>query len=319
MNAISLKAGDKIRVIAPSMSKHPHETRYGYAEKLLTKKGYKVDYGKYVKNLDFLGTATVEQRLEDLHDAYKDPGVKLVLTLNGGWSTNELLPLINWQTIIDNPKPIVGYSDNTVLISAIQAMTGQITYMGPHFGTLGYKRGQEFTLKNLLTAIENDSFQIEPSKNWADLYSSKVKRTKWYVINPGSAEGMILGGNAGSYYLLQGTKYMPKFTQPFVLVYEDDALAGDWTIIEFDRRLESLLQQPDVRKNLKGLLIGRFQKDAQIRMSELEKVIKRKNLQNIPVLANMDFGHTLPMVTLPIGGNIRLTVNHKSISVQVVQ
>jgi muramoyltetrapeptide carboxypeptidase LdcA involved in peptidoglycan recycling len=67
---------------------------------------------------------------------------------------------------------------------------------------------------------------------------------------------------------------------------------------------------------VKGIVIGRFQKTSEITNEKLIKIIKTKaELKNIPVVANVDFGHTSPIITFPIGGEVSMDTEKKSIVV----
>ncbi|MBR1904372.1 MAG: LD-carboxypeptidase, partial [Alphaproteobacteria bacterium] len=74
----------------------------------------------------------------------------------------------------------------------------------------------------------------------------------------------------------------------------------------FDRNLQALCYQPDFA-NVKGVVIGRFQKGSKIDREALEFIINNKpELKNLPVLANVDFGHSTPIITIPFGGTAQL-------------
>jgi len=89
------------------------------------------------------------------------------------------------------------------------------------------------------------------------------------------------------------------------LFLEDD---NESNIGIFDRDLQSLIHQPNFDK-VKALVIGRFQKDSKVKDELLIKSIKtKKELQNIPIIANLDFGHTHPMFVFPIGGSVTLKI-----------
>jgi len=84
-----------------------------------------------------------------------------------------------------------------------------------------------------------------------------------------------------------------------ILFLEDDYESSPVT---FDRDLHSLIHQPRFQ-HVKGLVIGRFQKESHMTSDLLTKIIKSKEeLSDIPVIADVDFGHTSPMITLPVGG-----------------
>jgi muramoyltetrapeptide carboxypeptidase LdcA involved in peptidoglycan recycling len=122
-----------------------------------------------------------------------------------------------------------------------------------------------------------------------------------YAIQDGKAEGVLLGGNLSSIRLLYGTDYMPDFDdQPLVLYLEDDSeINKELTGVEFDRNFESVRLQPWF-KRVQAILIGRFEKSAELDLEELSRHLLSKKL-NIPIVANLDFGHTTPFFTLPNG------------------
>jgi muramoyltetrapeptide carboxypeptidase LdcA involved in peptidoglycan recycling len=96
---------------------------------------------------------------------------------------------------------------------------------------------------------------------------------------------------------LQGTEYLPSLAGTILLI-EDDF---ESSVATFDRNLTSLLQQTGA--GFRGVLIGRFQRRTGMTRDLLEQIVSTKReLAGLPVIANVDFGHTAPMCTLPIGG-----------------
>ena len=306
----TLNAGDEIRVVAPSGAWQPRRrATYDRAKQRLEALGLMVTYGQNIQAQERFRTGPVAERLADLHDAYHDPKVKLVMALHGGWSANALLPGMDWQLIAANPKPLIGFSDITVLVNALYARTGVTQYLGPTYSALGGRAAVDYTLdsfKNVL--FGTGPLQLRRSRGWQrERGSSPAKTRPWKVLQPGTGQGVLLGGNLGTFYLLQGTPYLPAFTQPTILAVEDDDEAGRHNAVEFDRRFESLLQLPGVRKNLRGVLIGRFQPSSRVTMPDVAHIVRRLQLQGVPVIADMDFGHTVPLLTLPIGGTVQIT------------
>jgi muramoyltetrapeptide carboxypeptidase len=277
----SLQPGDEIRVIAPSSSKRSNQQRrYDRAKERLETLGYVVTFGESVGNVFHLGTAKAEDRARDFNQAYADKNVKAIMAMHGGWAANEILPLIDWESVAANPKPLIGFSDITVLLNAIYAKTGVVTYLGPNFGSLGYARSWQYTIDSLSMALKCEMQGLKASKLWGVGKEKKGHKTKpWKVLQAGTARATLLGGNAGTLYLLQGTEYLPSFDSNFILAFEDDDEAGKYTAPEFSRRLESLLQIPGVRDNIQGLLIGRFQSGAKLTDRELESIVASKKLQ----------------------------------------
>ena len=124
----------------------------------------------------------------------------------------------------------------------------------------------------------------------------------WWVLQQGAAEGTILGGNLCTLNLLQGTPFMPSLDGSVVFV-EDDDQVRPW---DFDRDLVSLLQQPGFT-GVRAVIIGRFQKATGMTRELLRQIVAAKpELASLPVIANVDFGHTTPMLTFPVGGTIEV-------------
>lgn len=315
MTNISLQPGDEIRIVAPSSAWNTDRAKqYERAKKNLEKLGFNVTYGKYLEPATHLDAVDVKLRAKDIHDAYRDNSVKAIMALNGGWLANSLLPSLDWDVIKANPKPFIGYSDITVLLNAIYAKTGNIGYLGPNLGTFGIKHEAQYTAENLRSVLcgNGKTVSLVPSKKWGEGKKRKQHVTQpWEVIQPGSAKGTLIGGNIATLYLLQGTDYYPMFKEDTVLAVEDDDEAGEYTKREFDRRLESVLQQPNARKYIKAIVIGRFQSASKVAMEDVRQIIRSKNLKNIPVVANVDFGHTQPLLTLPIGGRMSVSASAK--------
>lgn len=90
-------------------------------------------------------------------------------------------------------------------------------------------------------------------------------------MQPGEAEGIIIGGNLCTLNLLQGTEYMPNLAGT-ILFIEDDFMTVPET---FDRDLESLLSQPGAGE-IEGLVIGRFQQKTAMTAEKLAYIIETK-------------------------------------------
>jgi muramoyltetrapeptide carboxypeptidase len=319
-----LRPGDEVRVIAPakSLSIISEKTRE-IANKRIEELGLKLTFGKHVEEMDDFASSSIESRIEDLHGAFSDKNVKAVFTVIGGFNSNQLLKYIDWDLINKNPKIICGYSDITALNDAFFAKTGLVTYSAPQYSTFGQKLYFDYTLdyfkKCLMT---NEPFEIKPSDYWTDdaWYKDQEDRKLipnegWLVINEGETEGIILGANLCTFNLLQGTEYMPSLNKS-VLFLEDDSTSKAY---DFDRNLQSLIHLPDFSE-VKGIVIGRFQKVSEMTNSLLTQIIKtKKELNKIPVLANVDFGHTSPIISFPVGGTCKMEVTKDRQLLQILE
>lgn len=310
-----LKVGDEVRVIAPSRSMVIlGEDCKKIATERLEALGLKVTFGKYVMEADedYLCTS-VEHRVEDLNEAFRDKNVKAILTVIGGFNSNQILDYIDYEAIKENPKIFCGFSDITALSNSIHAKTGLVTYSGPHYSSFGMLKGFEYELEYFKKMFfESEEFEVENSKEWSDdawfidqENREFIENEGMYIINEGKAEGNIVGGNLCTLNLLQGTEYMPNI-EGKVLFLEDDAMAGNAYLTTFDRDLQSLIHTKEF-KNIKAIVLGRNQKGCNMTKEKWIKMIKNKpELKDIPVIAGADFGHTTPIFTFPIGGHAKL-------------
>jgi muramoyltetrapeptide carboxypeptidase len=319
-----LAPGDEIRVIAPSTSMALVKGKQvEFAIERLTRLGFQVTFGKNAEDHDEFFSTSIEQRIEDLHEAFKSPNVKGILTALGGYNANQLLQSIDYDLIKNNPKVFCGYSDITVLNAAIFQKTGLITYSGPFFSSFGIKNGFDFTLQYFLDAVTNDApYDINPSPSWSDdpWYTEEEDRTfieqnGYLVLQAGSAAGRLIGGSLSTLNLLNGTEYMPSLAESILFIEDNE----ESHIYDFDRQLQSLLHLPDA-KGIKGLLIGRFQKGSNVTEAALRKVILSKpELRNIPVIANVNFGHVQPIATIPFGAKAYLSAEETETIITIEQ
>ncbi|MGG0455368.1 S66 family peptidase [Bacillus mycoides] len=321
-----LKKGDEIRVISPSCSLSiVSNTNRELATKRLTDMGFHVTFSKNAEEIDRFSSSSIASRVQDLHEAFRDPNVKAILTTLGGYNSNGLLKHLDYDLIRENPKFFCGYSDITALTNAIYAKTGLVTYSGPHFSSFGMENGLDYTTDYFLKCLtSNKPIEIFPAETWSDdsWYIDQenrefIKNEGYVSIQEGETTGDIIGGNMSTFNLLQGTPYMPNL-QDKILFLEEDSLTEKATLKTFDRYLHSLMQQPDF-EHVKGIVIGRMQKGAECAIADIQEMIASKvELKHIPIIANASFGHTTPIFTFPIGGRATITSNTKSTSITIL-
>jgi muramoyltetrapeptide carboxypeptidase LdcA involved in peptidoglycan recycling len=319
-----LRPGDHIRVVSPagSLAYIPVEQRQTAINRL-AQFGLTVSYSEHAEERDRFESSSVPSRLADLHAAFADPAVNGIMTTLGGYNSNQLLHLLDFELIGANPKVFCGYSDITALSNAIYARTGLVTYSGPHFSTLAMQRGLEYTLEYFQKCVVAEpAFTVEAAPTWSDdaWYADQQQRAfipnaGYLAINEGHAEGTLLGGNLGTFLLLHGTAYMPPLTDSILLLEED----AETKIEHFDRYLQALLHQPGCA-GVRGLIIGRFQKASSIDDETLITVIKNKpELARIPVVVHASFGHTTPQFTFPIGGRGTLVAERGAVQFSITE
>mgnify|MGYP001566540767 CR=1 FL=1 len=317
-----LKVGDEIRVIAPAKSmgsmfieKKLDSTVTYFKENF----GVHITLGKHIFELNELETASLDHRLEDFHAAFKDKNVKAILTVLGGASSNQMLKHIDYDLTSDNPKIFCGLSDITALTNGIYAKTGLITYSGPHFTVFGHDKAREYTADYFRKCFfENETISIASSPIYFDERkgdAENITNDGWWIIEEGEATGTALGGNLITFNLLQGTEYFPVLSDSILFIEDNNKESSR----AFENHLQSLILQPSF-KGVKGLVIGRFQQGSGLSKELLAKIIKTKpELEGIPIVANVDFGHTLPMITFPTGGKVQVDARGKDYELKIIE
>ena len=323
-----LKIGDEIRIIAPSRSLIViKEEVILNATKKLESMGFKVTFGKNVSKSinDNYKCASVLDRVQDLHDAFEDKNVKCILSAIGGFNVNQILDYIDFDLIKNNPKIICGFSDITALTNAITAKTGLVTYSGPQFFNFGMLQGLDYTTKYFKKKFMDDkAIKIESSKYWSNDSWIKdqnnrnfIKNEGIKVINEGIGEGTIIGGNLCTLNLLKGTEYMPFYDNLILFIEEDGLIASKYYQKEFDRNLQSLLHSLGNCK-IQGIVVGRSEIDSEMTFEKWNEIFStKKELSNIPIIVDCDFGHTTPVFTFPIGGHAMINTNNNEIIFEI--
>lgn len=307
-----LKIGDEIRVLAParSMSIISEQNQTNALERLEKELGFKISFSSHCYESNNFLSSSIKSRVSDLHQAFADPQVKAILTVIGGYNSNQLLNYLDFDLIKNNPKILCGFSDITALSNAIFAKTSLINFCGPHFSTFACIKGMDYTIDYFKKCLmSHDSFKVLASDTYSDdeWYKEQDKREflpneGMKIIQAGKAQGQIIGGNLCTLNLLQGTSYMPDLNNKIIFL-EDDALVFPEI---FDRDLQSLIMQPGFDQ-VRGIVIGRFQKASNMSIFALTEIcLGKKELQGLPIIANVDFGHTSPIITFPIGGQVHM-------------
>jgi len=333
MIAPLLRKGDGVRVITPARSMMlPWMTDAvkQRARERLEALGLVVSFGQHVNDNDMFDSTTVERRIEDLHDAFTDPTVTLILSVIGGFNSNQLLPSIDYDLIKRNPKRLCGYSDITALSNAIYAKTGLVTYSGPHFINFGQAEGFDYTHDAFTRChFESGPFSITPSDGFYDGYWANgglplLRNAGWMIHAEGEAIGTIIGANLCTFALLNGTEYQPNPSGDIILFLEDDQ---ETSPVEFDRQLQTVFYQRFASR-IKALVIGRFEthhiktkenEEKRVTPEKLHALLaSKRELKGIPIISGVDFGHTTPMATFPIGGTAAIIAKEGGSRIEIL-
>lgn len=330
-----LRPGATIAFISPSARlNHKLPDVISRATSVFTKRGYKV---RIFFNEDDGIQSSITNRLEEIRAAFSDPGISAIISTIGGTSLTELLPSLIADTelhaiIQQRPKIFVGYSDNSAFHYFLHALTGLRTFYGPGaIPELGdtYSNGPsddasplQFCIRHLLRAIESrDPLREVPRSSFyapklpeffRDSSSTKpldlAPSPQWTWLRHGTGRGRLFGGCLTVVARLHGIKAIVPNWEGRIVFLEtassDDLESGNPP----DRvraGFADLIAQ-GVFDDVAGLVVGRpFGYNSPNAQKLYTGIITsllcegRLAAKTFPILFNVDFGHTTPMITLP--------------------
>jgi len=320
---------DLIGIVSPSSPvSHFAPRRLQRGIKFLEDKGYKVLLGEHVSSLDRYTAGTAQERAEDIHKMFLDDRVKIIIATIGGYNANDILDLLDYDLIKEhNDKIFIGYSDVTVLNHALYLKSRVQTIMGPMIlpQFAEYPKMQDFSWESFIKVITNLGSDKTYSLPYSLEYTEEMlfwdkedkrprimkKNAPWQIIRKGRAEGKLIPANLNTFCRLLGTEYMLNLDEA-ILFFEDDDEESNATLLRMLRHLK----QTGKINNISGIVFGRFQKKSEISYEDIKYIINNVfPEQDFPVVANLDFGHTDPMLTLPVGKKVILDTDSNKIDI----
>ncbi len=169
---------------------------------------------------------------------FADKSVTAIIAMRGGWGCNRILPLLKYPLIRSHAKIIMGYSDITSLLLAINARSRIVTFHGP----VAISSWNQFTLDYLQPMLLQG--KMVPMKN---PLTTELRRR---IINPGMATGKLVGGNLSVVCAMVGSPYLPSWNRRILFV-ED--IGED--IYRVDRMLTQL-KNAGILSELSGFIFG---------------------------------------------------------------
>ena len=338
MKLQKLKKGDKVAILSPSFAapgKWPDVYELGLS-RLRDVFGLEPVEFPYTKKI----RATGEERSKDLISAFENSEIKAVIASLGGDDQVTYIKNLPKEPFVNNPKPFFGYSDNTHFINHLW-LSGIPAYYGGSLFTEFAMQGDmnDLTIKYLKYALfEEGEFELDQSKefndiglNWNDssLLNTRRRYQKndgWYWDGEKDGEGILWGGCLESIdELLRHGIEIPSISdfKNIILFFEtsEEIPSSDYV-----RRVLRALGEREILANIKGLLVGRpkaweFDKQNTDEEKEKYKMVQRESVleivrkynKNIPIVQNLDFGHTAPQICLPSRGHTRILSKDKKI------
>lgn len=285
-----LRKGDLIGIISPASAPSAQE-KIDKGVLYLEQLGYRVRVGRHAMAQHGYLAGTDDLRAEDLNEMFRDPAVKAIFAIRGGYGTPRLLHMVDYNAVRRNPKILVGYSDLTALQLALYRKTGLITFSGPMVGVEMWDAIDPFTEEHfwrVITSSRKIGVLRNPEEEPVSLY------------NRGKASGILIGGNFSLLVSLLATPYLPNLRETLLLLEDVD---------EAPHRVDRMFAQlhhASITKHIAGLILGKFTDCVPSDPTKphltidqvLEDAIRRIGC---PVLANFQYGHIAKKLTVPLG------------------
>jgi muramoyltetrapeptide carboxypeptidase len=285
-----LRPGDLIGIAAPA-GPISDESRINRGVRYLERLGYEVTVGKSVTRTHGYLAGTDRERLNDLHGLFRDPRVRAIIALRGGYGSSRLLHHLDYRLIARCPKILTGFSDLTALQLALWTKCRMVTFHGPMLSSDFGGKIDPFTEEQFWRLVTTPSVpeRIVPTRF-----------TGVRVLVRGRATGRLIGGNLSLLVSVLGTPYQPSF-KGCILFFEE--------VGEEPYRIDRMLthfRNAGVLKGLRGILSGQFSdcgpRDRSRPTLTLATILAETARQaGVPFMSNLPFGHLRRKLTLPIG------------------
>jgi muramoyltetrapeptide carboxypeptidase LdcA involved in peptidoglycan recycling len=333
-----LKRSDRVAVLSPSFAapgQWPHIYELGL-QRLRDDFGLEpMAYPATSK----LGASPVE-RSADLIAAFENPAIKAVIATLGGDDQVTYIKNLPDAPFRSNPKPFFGFSDNTHFMNHLW-LSGVPSYYG---GSLFCEfartpRMDEFTANYLRKALfETGDFEFAASPSFNDVgidwdNPANFTTEKFYEPNEGwvwdgsgTSEGVTWGGCLESIdEILRHGVVMPSLEQfgGIILITETSEEIPEPSYVH---RVYRALGERGILERVQGVLVGRpkaweFGRErepeakVEYRRQQRETILATVRTYNasVPVVQNLDFGHTSPQICVPFGKLLSIDANNRRI------
>jgi muramoyltetrapeptide carboxypeptidase LdcA involved in peptidoglycan recycling len=272
-------------------------------------------------------------RAEDLHWALENPEVKGIITMIGGYESVRILPFLNHKLIRKYPKVFLGFSDTTIQHVAF-LNAGVTSFHGPSMlGGIAYIKAYPYMLESFRQVLfEGYTGTLQAASQWSETfldwatpdYAAKAHEPPGLQEGEGwqwlqgekRVEGHLLGGCIEVLEMLKGTVWWPKpelFQNAVLYLETSEEVPAPATVECWLRNYAS----QGILNSFSALLFARpcsytSEMKEQLQQSIL-KVLKEVGREDLPVVANMDIGHTTPMMVLPNGCRVAVDAGRKTV------
>ncbi|AZB07758.1 LD-carboxypeptidase [Chryseobacterium sp. G0162] len=274
-----------------------------------------------------------EARANDLMEAFSDPAIKAIISNIGGDDSIRMLKYIDLDIIKNNPKIFLGFSDSTIT-HFICLKAGLSSFYGTSL-LVGFAENvmmHDYQINDIRQTLFSPSIigQIHPNPegwtteflDWFDVSLQEIKRkltppSGWRFIRGNSiVQGPLIGGCMEVLEMLKGTEYWPdaEVWKNCILFFETSEGKPHPDYFRYWLRNYAAT---GILKNAKGIIFGRPYDNLYAEEYEIEllKVLDEEGLYDLPVITQMDFGHTCPTFTIPYGRLAEINCVDKTFSI----
>lgn len=281
-----LQVGDRVRFVSPSSTPSPEAVARGV--EVLTEWGLRVEIGAHVfDRLGYLAGSDAD-RLADLDDALRDPGVRAIFAARGGKGAYRIAGQLDFDAARADPKPVVGFSDITILHLAMLNHGAAGAIHGPlvNWNDDYYSKDCADRMRRALMTDDPVVVTSNPTDYTAQLTGGEP------------ASGPLIGGNLDTVRVAVGWA-LPSL-RGAILLLEDFHGTG---LGQIDRSLTQLINS-GLLEGLAGVALGTFGEFETARAEGwgLADVLRdRFALLGVPVLGGLPVGHGRDPATVPLG------------------
>lgn len=259
---------------------------FNRAENVVRSLGLVPHVGRHARERDGYLAGSDEQRAADFNEAARDPQIRAIFALRGGYGTMRILDAVDYEALAADPKVVLGYSDLTALLNVITQRTGLVTFHGPVAALSQFADDEVSWLRRAVMNAQPLGELDAPGSQ---------------ILAEGSAQGRLCGGNLSLVTALLGTPYEIDTAGALLILEEVD---------EAPYRIDRMLTQLRLSGALSranGILVGRCancdvdEQHPYAAMPLTRTLRDRLGTLGIPVLAQLPIGHDGEQWTLPIG------------------
>ena len=291
IKARRLGPGDLVALVSPSGASEAG--RIAATVAALERWGLRVRLGAHADGRHAFFAGTDDERLADLNDALRDPEVRGVFCMRGGYGMQRIVDRVDFGAVEADPKVVIGFSDITALHAALWTEAGLVSVHGPTAGQFDRGPGS-LTVESARHAVTRS----EP----VTVTATPAEPT-FAVRAGGAAEGTLLGGNLAMLVSTVGTRHALDTTGAILLL--EDVNEEPFRV---DRMLVHL-RRAGWFDGVRGIALGQFTgcvgTDAGY-PPVIDVLHEHLTALNIPVLGGLPIGHGDDQVAVGLGVPARL-------------